>query len=71
MTVVPVTTNVARVYPFQVLLPADRTGLPADNKAQAGQIRSVDVQRLGARLGELPPDLLAGRDRALRVHLAL
>ena len=71
VTVVPVTTNVDRVFPFQVLLPAGRTGLPQDSKAQAEQIRSVDVRRVGARLGELPPDLVGGLDQALRVHLAL
>jgi mRNA-degrading endonuclease toxin of MazEF toxin-antitoxin module len=28
ITVVPVTSNTDRVYPFQVLLPADATGMP-------------------------------------------
>ncbi len=40
VSVVPVTTNVERVYPFQVLLPAAETGLPADSKAQVEQVRS-------------------------------
>ena len=35
VTVVPVTGNVTRVYPFQVLLPARQSGLPRDSKAQA------------------------------------
>src|SRR5208337_3851539 len=30
VTVVPVTSNITRIYPFQVLLPADQTGLPRD-----------------------------------------
>lgn len=37
VTVVPVTSNVARVYPFQVLLEAQLTGLARDSKAQAEQ----------------------------------
>src|SRR5436305_1611447 len=37
ITVVPVTTNVQRVYSFQVLLPGADTGLRADSKAQAEQ----------------------------------
>src|SRR3954454_24947092 len=45
LTVVPVTTNVERLYPFQVLLPASDTGLSADSKAQAEQVRSLDVGR--------------------------
>ena len=31
VTVVPVTSTVARVFPFQVLLPADETGLRVDS----------------------------------------
>lgn len=33
VTVVPVTSNVQRLYPFQVLLPASQTRLPEDSKA--------------------------------------
>jgi mRNA interferase MazF len=71
ITVVPVTSNVARVYPFQVLLPARQTGLPRDSKAQAEQVRSVAVERIGQRVGQLPPALAAELDQALRVHLSL
>jgi mRNA interferase MazF len=71
VTVVPVTSNVARVYPFQVLLPARETGLGRDSKAQAEQVRSVAVERIGKRLGRLPAAVLTELDEALRVHLAL
>ena len=71
VTVVPVTSNVARVFPFQTLLPADRTGLSADSKAQAEQIRSVAVERVGPVLGRVPLDLMSELDGALRVHLQL
>jgi mRNA interferase MazF len=54
-----------------VSLPAGRTGLPRDSKAQAEQVRSVAVDRVGARLGELPPTLATELDQALRVHLGL
>jgi mRNA interferase MazF len=71
ITVVPVTSNTARVYPFQVLLPADQAGLPRDSKAQAEQVRSVPVARIGQRVGQLPPALIAELDQALRIHLGL
>ncbi len=71
ITVVPVTANVARIYPFQVLLPAGQTGLTRDSKAQAEQIRSVAVERIGTRVGQLPPALITELDQALRVHLSL
>ena len=71
ITVVPVTSNTARVYPFQVLLEAAATGLPQNSKAQAEQIRSVAVERIGGRVGVVPTTLLAALDEALRLHLAL
>lgn len=71
ITVVPVTSNVERVHPFQVLLPADECGLPDDSKAQAEQVRSVSVERIGPFAGSLTARLIAALDDALRVHLAL
>lgn len=71
LTVVPITTNVERVYPFQVLLPEGAGGLPRDSKAQAEQVRSIDSERIGEQLGRLPDHLMSSLDDALRLHLAL
>ena len=71
ITVVPVTSNIGRVYPFQVLLRADHTGLGRDSKAQAEQVRSIAVERVAGRIGSLRPDLLSALDEALRLHLGL
>jgi len=71
VTVVPVTSNVERIYPFQVLLPAGDTGLLIDSKAQAEQVRSVSVTRVGGHAGIVPPPLMLDVDEALRLHLAL
>ncbi len=71
ITVVPVTSSTARVYPFQVLLPAELTGLREDSKAQAEQVRSVSVDRVGRTLGSVPGRVMAELDQALRLHLAL
>lgn len=71
VTVVPVTSNVQRVYPFQVLLPAGTGGLPRDSKAQAEQVRSIAAERVGTLLGQVPPRLMASLDDALRLHLSL
>jgi mRNA interferase MazF len=71
LTVVPVTSSVERVHPFQVLLPAQDTGLEQDSKAQAEQVRSVSMDRMGSKLGSVPPSLMLEVDEALRLHLAL
>ena len=71
VTVVPVTSNVDRVYPFQVQFPAADTGLDRDSKAQAEQVRSVSVERVSHKIGAVPPALMLVVDDALRLHLAL
>ena len=71
VTVVPVTSNVSRVFPFQTLLPADETGLPFESKAQAEQVRSIAIERLGALIGRVPARLMTNLDDALRLHLQL
>lgn len=71
ITVVPVTSNVSRVHPFQVLLDAASTGLDHDSKAQAEQLRSVAVERIGRRIGALTGELASALDEALRLHLGL
>ena len=71
ITVVPVTSNIECVYPFQVLLPAPETRLDRDSKAQAEQIRSIAVERVGDRLGVVPNSIMLDVDEALRLHLGL
>ena len=71
VTVVPITSNVTRVFPFQVLLPGVLSGLEVDSKAQAEQVRSIAVDRLGPPLGRLPASVMADVDAALRLHLQL
>ena len=71
VTVVPVTSNIVRVFAFQVFLPANTTGLRVDSKAQAEQVRSVTIERIGPVLGRVPAQVMAEVDEALRLHLRL
>jgi mRNA interferase MazF len=71
VTIVPVTSNIAQVHPFQVLMHADETGLRVDSKAQGEQIRSVSVERLGKVIGRVPAHQMVQLDDALRIHLQL
>lgn len=71
VTVVPMTTNVTRVYPFQVLVSAAESGLERDSKVQAEQVRSVSVDRVRRLLGSVPAPLMLSVDEALRLHLSL
>ncbi|GAA1923139.1 type II toxin-antitoxin system toxin endoribonuclease MazF9 [Microbacterium aoyamense] len=71
VTIVPLTTNTTRVFGFQVLLPAGRTGLTRDSKAQAEQVRAVSVDRIAGVAGWVPEESMIEIDGALRLHLAL
>ena len=64
-------SQTGKVYPFQVLLPAGSCGLPRASKAQAEQIRSVAVQRIGKVAGRLAPAALTDLEEAMRLHLGL
>ena len=73
ITVAPLTSNVTKVFPFQVLVSRhlDGTGLTADSKVQAEQIRAVDRSRVVRHLGRLPRTLHEPLREALTLHLAL
>ncbi|MEU1596854.1 type II toxin-antitoxin system PemK/MazF family toxin [Streptomyces sp. NPDC005708] len=71
VTLVPLTTNTSRVYPFQVLLPAEECGLAKDSKVQCEQVRALTAERLLRPIGTVPRRRLAEIDAALRRHLAL
>jgi mRNA interferase MazF len=71
VTVVPLSTHVGRVYPFQVRIPAGEGGLDRESKALCEQIRTLSRDRLLARIGSLEPARLDELRRALDRHLWL
>lgn len=71
VTVVPITSNIEKVYPFQVKIHRGASGLRVDSKAQAEQIRAVAVSRIGRQVGRLSAELQEELDIALRLHLNL
>ena len=71
ITVVPVTSNVSTVHPFQVLLSLEESGLPQPSKAQAEQVRAVSISRVSRVTGRITGESLGALDDALRLHLSL
>ncbi len=55
VTVLPITSfkGTERIYPNEVFLRREYSGLPKDSIVLAHQIRSVDKQRLGLCVGQL------------------
>ncbi|MER2598880.1 MAG: type II toxin-antitoxin system PemK/MazF family toxin [Caldilineales bacterium] len=60
-----------RVYPFEVLLPAGEAGLSKISKVLLDQIRTVDKQRLGSRVGLVAGPRMEEVNRAIRLSLAV
>lgn len=71
VTVLPLTSNVARVFPFQVLLEPASSGLDKVSKVQPEQVRSVAIERLGRPVGSVPHELMSDIEQALALHLGL
>ena len=67
MKVVPLTGNVARLYPSEAYV--DVGG--EQRKAMADQLTTVSKGRLADRLGELTPSDLQQVARAIKIQLAL
>ncbi len=71
ITVLPLSTNTCKIYPFQVLLGASLTGLDADSKAQAEQVRTMSKKRIRGFVKSLPEEVVGRLEQALRLHLNL
>lgn len=72
VTLVPLTSNTERIYPFQVRIHnTPDTGLSIMSKAQAEQVRSIDISRIVKTLGRVDPHVLQQIDGALLLHLSL
>jgi mRNA interferase MazF len=72
VTVLPITSNVSRVFLFEVAVAPEESGLSKQSKIQAQQIRTLAKQRImGACCGTLGSDLMGRVEAAIRLHLGL
>ena len=65
--VVPITSNLDRLFPSEALVKVD----DQPRKAMADQIATVSKRRLGDRIGTLSAEDMAAVERAIRVQLGL
>ena len=71
VSISPITSNVTRVYSFEVDVPAGTAGLKVRSKIMVNQTRAVDKIRLLKKLGQLPAEMIADVDNALKLHYDL
>jgi len=71
VSIAPVTSNVTKVYSFEVEIPAGVGGLKSRSKVMINQNRAVDKVRLVRKLGRLPEPIMMDINRALKLHFDL
>ncbi|MGZ6193327.1 MAG: type II toxin-antitoxin system PemK/MazF family toxin [Syntrophales bacterium] len=71
LSIAPITSNVSRVFSFEVELPSGSSGLAKKSKAMVNQTRAVDKARLIEHIGKLDRQVLDRIDRALKLHYDL
>lgn len=69
VSIAPITSNVDKVYPFEVFLAKGESGLTKESKAKCNQIRSVDKKRLRKYIGTLKEDKIKELEEAILIHL--
>ncbi len=69
ITVLPITSNVKKIYPFETFVPKRETNLPVDSKIKSNQIRTVDKKRLIKLIGNVSEEKLKEVKQALFIHL--
>ncbi|MGV8125307.1 MAG: type II toxin-antitoxin system PemK/MazF family toxin [Candidatus Xenobiia bacterium LiM19] len=69
VTVIPITSSVSRIYPFEALLTCSSSGLKNDSKAKCNQIRTVSKERLLNMLGAISSEELREVEKGLLIHL--
>jgi len=67
VVVVPLTSNIARLYPGEAIV----TVAGKQSKAMADQIMAADKSRLKSRLGVVPQPEMEAVDAAIQLHLGL
>ena len=71
VSISPITSNVTRVYSFEVEVAAGIGGLRTRSKVMVNQTRAVDKARLIKRLGYLPNEIMEEVNNALKLHYEL
>lgn len=71
ISISPITSNVKRVYSFEVEIPSGTGGLRTDSKVMINQTRAVDKIRLIKKLGHLKEKIMVRISQALKLHYEL
>ena len=70
--VAPVTSQgLEKVYPIEVLLTKENSGINTESKVLLNQIRTIDKQSLVSKIGRVREETLSKIEEALKISLGL
>jgi mRNA interferase MazF len=69
ITVLPITSKIEKVFPFDVYVEKDEGNLPKPSKIKADQIRTIDKMRIVKGIGELTNTTMEKVEKAICIHL--
>ncbi|MGZ5192007.1 MAG: type II toxin-antitoxin system PemK/MazF family toxin [Flavisolibacter sp.] len=71
VTLIPITSSIGKIYPFEVFLSMTESGLPLDSKLKCSQIRTVDKLRLFKVVGLVSDEILKKVENSILIHLGI
>jgi mRNA interferase MazF len=71
ITILPITSQTEKIYPYEVVLKAGEAGMKSDSKVKANQIRTIDKSRLKERIGKLRDAKMQEIENAILIHLGI
>ena len=71
LTIVPLTSNTNKIFPFEVFLSISASGLNKPSKAQCHQIRTISKHRINNPIpaGKVKESVMLQIQTALKIHL--
>ncbi|MEW6663814.1 MAG: type II toxin-antitoxin system PemK/MazF family toxin [Thermodesulfobacteriota bacterium] len=69
--VIPFSSKTETIYPFEVLVTKEESGLPVDSKLKIPQMRAVDKARLTRYAGTVREETMEAVEKAIKLHLAM
>jgi mRNA interferase MazF len=71
ITILPITSNVTKCYPFEVLIFPNESNLANVSIIKANQIKTIDKMRLRDKIGEINSNTQKLVDKAITIHLSI
>ena len=71
ITLIPITSSIDKIFPFEVFISKEHSGLSMNSKIKCNQVRTIDKLRLLKLIGKISEETLSEVEEALLIHLGI